>query len=228
MHFTAFAQSARFHLYGFQGPSLWYLLDLNCRHIASESLETFHTSPHHCLDLKKLSLDHWWCTGLRFLEFTYGSNIVPLSFMWLNSWKFENASKLLETLHEWVNRSSLLKRLSSEYPGYIVLHLQSLQDLTYMSFKGLLCGIFVNVESDHNASESVESFHAWPNHCLEVKRLSLGHWWCTGRRFLEFTYGSNILPLSFMWLNSWKFENCIEMAWNFSQMTEWVVVAEQT
>ena len=43
-----------------------------------------------------------------------------------------------------------------------------------------------------------------------------------------FSYGSNILPLSFMWPNSWKFENCIEIAWNSSQMTESVFVAEKT
>ena len=166
MHFTAFAQSARFRLYGFQGPSLWYFVDLKCHLIASESLETFHTSPHHCLDVKKFSLGRWWCTGLRFLEFTYGSNIVPLSFMWLNSWIFENCIEIAWNFSR--ISESWLKRLSSAYPAYIVLHLQSLQDFSYMSFKGLLCGISVNVESDHNASEWVESFHTCPNHCLEV------------------------------------------------------------
>ena len=95
-------------------------------------------------------------------------------------------------------------------------------------FQGFLCGIFDAVESHHNASESVETFHTSPNHCLEVKKLSLGQWWCTGQRVLEFTYGSNISSLSFIWLNSWKFENCIGIVWNSSQMTEWVVVAEQT
>ena len=115
------------------------------------------------------------------------------------------------------------KNLSSECPGYILLHLQSLQDFTYMALKGLLCGIFVAVESHHIASESVETSHSSPNHCLRF-----GPWWCTVQRFVEFTYGSNILPLSFMWLNSWKFENCIVIAWNSSQMTEWVFVAEKS
>ena len=160
-------------------------VDLNCHHIASESLETFHTSPHHCRDVKNLSLDHWWCTGLRFLEFTYGSNIVPLSFMWLNSWKFENCIEIAWNSHEWANRSSLLKRLSSEYAAYIVLHLQSLQDFTYMAFKDLRCGTFF-VESHHNTSESVETFHTSPNHCLEVKKLSLGQWWCMVLTFYHF------------------------------------------
>ena len=143
----------------------------------------------------------------------------------LESLKIE--SKSLEILHKWPSESSLLNELNSEYLACILLHLLNLQDFPYMAFKDLLCGTFF-VESHHNASESVETFHTSSNHCLEVKKLSLGQWWCTGQRVLEFTYGFNILSLSFMWLNSWKFENCIEIAWNSSQMTEWVVVAEQT
>ena len=137
------------------------------------------------------------------------------------------ASKSLETLHKWPNESSLLNKLSSEYLACILLHLLSLQDFTYMAFKDLLCGIFVDFKSYHISSESFETFHTSPNHCLEVKKLSLGHWWCTGQRFLEFTYGSNIAPLSFMWLNSWKFENCIQIAWNSSQMTKSFFVVEK-
>ena len=62
----------------------------------------------------------------------------------------------------------VLEKLSSEYLAYILLHLQSLHDFTYMAFKGLHCGIFVAVESHHIASESIESSHTSPNHCLEV------------------------------------------------------------
>ena len=54
---------------------------------------------------------------------------------------------------------SLLEKLSSEYLAYILLHLQSLQDFTYMAFKGLLCGIFVAVESHNIAPESIETSH---------------------------------------------------------------------
>ena len=138
------------------------------------------------------------------------------------------ASESLETPHNWPSESSLLNKFSSEYLACILLHLLSLQDFTYMAFKDLLCGTFVDLKCHHIASESLETFHTSPNHCLDVKKFSLGHWWCTGLRFLEFTYGSNIVPLSFMWLNSWMFENCIEIASNSSGMSESVFVAEKT
>ena len=59
-------------------------------------------------------------------------------------------------------------KFSSEYLAYILLHLQSLQDFTDMAFKGHLCGVVVAVESHHIASESIETSHTSPNHCLEV------------------------------------------------------------
>ena len=210
----------------FKGLLCGISVNVESDHNASEWVKSFLTCPNHCLEVWKLSLGKWWCTGQRFLAFTYGSNIYHFL---LCGWILESlkiASKSLETFHKWPNRSLLLKKLSSEYLAYILLHLQSLQDFTYMAFKDLFCGTFF-VESHHNTSESVETFHTSPNHCLEVKKLSLGQWWCTGQRVLEFTYGSNILSLSFMWLNSWKFENCIGIAWNSSQLTEWVVIAEQ-
>ena len=39
---------------------------------------------------------------------------------------------------------------------------------------------------------------------------------------------SNILPLSFLSLNFWKFQKCNKMAWKFAQMTEAVVVDEKS
>ena len=137
------------------------------------------------------------------------------------SWKFPHVSK------------SLSRSVKTKF-GQVMMHWTEVASIcrvckiSPICFHGFLCGIFDAVESHHNASESVETFHTSSNHRLEVKKLSLGQWWCTGQRVLEFTYGSNILSLSFMWLNSWKFENWIEIAWNLSQMTEWVVIAERT
>ena len=137
-------------------------------------------------------------------------------------------SKWLETLHKWTNQYSLLKKLSLDYPGHILVLFQCLLDFTYISFKGLLCGIFVHFTYHHSASKSFETFHTSPLHWVLMKKLSLGFWWYTRERSLEFTCGSNILPLSFLCLNFLKFKNSHEMAWNFAQVTESVFVVEKT
>ena len=61
-----------------------------------------------------------------------------------------------------------------------------------------------------------------------MRKLTLGHLWCTTERLLEIACDSNILPLSFLSLNFWKFQKSNQMAWNFAQMTEAVVVDEKS
>ena len=201
---------------------------MESHHNASESVETFHTSSNHCLEVKKLSLGQWWCTGQRVLEFTYGSNILSLSFMWLNSWKFENWIEIAwnsSQMTEWVviAERTKFRILSMHFTAFA----QSARFHLY-GFQGPSLWYFVDLKCHLIASESLETFHTSPHHCLDVKKFSLGRWWCTGLRFLEFPYASNIVPLSFMWLNSWMFENCIEIAWNFLRISESVFVAEKT
>ena len=48
------------------------------------------------------------------------------------------------------------------------------------------------------------------------------------QRLLEIASDSNILPISFLFLNFWKFQKSNKMAWNFAQMTEAVVVDEKS
>ena len=55
---------------------------------------------------------------------------------------------------------------------------------TYIAFKDLLCGMLVDLESDHIASKSVETLRISPTHWLFIKKLSLGHLQYTGYRFL--------------------------------------------
>ena len=59
-------------------------------------------------------------------------------------------------------------------------------------------------------------------------KVNLGHLWFIPEKLLEFLYGSNIMPLSFMCLNFRKFANFYQMAWNFSQMTEKDFVDKKT
>ena len=47
-------------------------------------------------------------------------------------------------------------------------------------------------------------------------------------RLPEIACDSNILPLSFLSLNFWKFQTSNKMAWKFAQMTEAVVVDEKS
>ena len=61
-----------------------------------------------------------------------------------------------------------------------------------------------------------------------MRKLTLGHLWCTTERLLEIAWDSNILPLSFLSLNFWKFQKSNKMALNFAQMTEAVVVDEKS
>ena len=94
-----------------------------------------------------------------------------------------------------------------------------------MSF---LFGIFVDLPAHHIKSKSLETFHTSPNHWLFIRKLSLGHAWCTRDKLVDQACTSNILPLSFICLNFWKFGNLFESSWNFATMTEPVCVDAKT
>ena len=172
----------------------------------------------------KVSLGHLWFTPGRLIEVPYGSNIMLLSFMCLNFWKLHIFTKWLETLHIWPNQLSLIKNRSLEFLAHIMVVLQSQQDFTYLAFKGFLCFNFLDLAVHDIASKSFETFHTSPNNCLLMTKLSLYHFWFSPGRLLEVPYGSNILGLSLMCLNFWKYANIHQMAWNFAQLTDSAVV----
>ena len=72
-----------------------------------------------------------------------------------------------------------------------------------MDLRGFLFGTFVDLAIYHIASKSFETLHASPNDCLLMIKVSLGHLLFLAEKLLEF-YTSNILPLSFMYLNFLK------------------------
>ena len=104
---------------------------------------------------------------------------------------------------------------------------RTLQDFTYIAFKDLLCGNCIVLAIHHIESNSFETFHASSNHCLFMRKLTLGHLWCTTERLLEIACDSNIFSLSFLSLNFWKFQKSNKIVWNFAQMTEAVVIDEK-
>ena len=112
--------------------------------------------------------------------------------------------------------------------GYILVVLQTLQDFTSVAFNCYLFCIFVHLGNHHIASNWFEILHTSPNHCLLLIKQSLSNLWCTAERFPELTSGSNILPLSFLFLKFWKFANSHKITWNFAQMTGTVFVDGKT
>ena len=100
--------------------------------------------------------------------------------------------KSLETFHKWSIQYSLLKKLSLECAPIMLVLFQSLQDFTYIAFKGLLCINCLHSESHHIASKSFETFHTPPNDEVLMIKLSLGHCWFTTEIFLQLTCSSKI------------------------------------
>ena len=92
-----------------------------------------------------------------------------------------------------------------------------------MSF---LCVVFVDLGTHHIESESLETLYKSSYQSIVIRKLGLGNFWFSGERILEFTYGSNF-GHSFISLNLWKFANSHEITWNFSQLTEWVLVDQK-
>ena len=176
----------------------------------------------------KGNLGHLWFSPERLLELLYGSNIMPLSFMCLNFWKYANIHQMAWNFAHLTDSAVVDKKPSLELVGHIIVVLQSLKDFTYVAFKGFLCFIFVYLAVHHIASKSFETFHTSPNNCLLIIKVSFDHLWFTPERLLEVPYGSNIMPLSFMCLNFWKLANIHQMAWNFAHLTESAVVDKKT
>ena len=83
--------------------------------------------------------------------------------------------KSLETFHKRPTQYSLLKKLSLELAPIMLVLFQSLQDFTYIAFKGLVCINCVHSESHHIASKSFETFHTPPNDEVLMIKLSLCH-----------------------------------------------------
>ena len=121
-----------------------------------------------------------------------------------------------------------MKKLSLEYSTHILVLFWSLPDFTCIAFKVFLCGMFVHVATHHTASRSLEIFHASPNQCLFMRKISLSQSWFTHEMFLWFTCGSNILPLCFICLNFWKLAKYSKISWNFSKVFGSVFVDEKT
>ena len=173
------------------------LLCINClhseiHHIASKSFETFHTLPNDEVLMIKLSLGHCWFTEQIFVQLTYSSKI---NYFLLCAWICESLNylmKSLETFHKWPIEYSLLKKLSLELAPIMLVLFQSLQDFTYIAFKGLLCINCLHSGSHHIASKSFETFHTPPNDEVLMIKLSLGHCWFTAEMFLQLTCSSKI------------------------------------
>ena len=176
----------------FKGLPCINCLHSESHHIASKSFETFHTLPNDEILMIKLSLGHCWFTAEIFLQLTCGSNI---KYFLLCAWISEILKylmKSLETFHKWPIQYSLLKKLSLELAPIMLVLFQSLQDFTYIAFKGLLCITCLHSESHHIASKSFETFHTTLNDEVLMIKLSLGHCCFTAEIFLQLTCSSKI------------------------------------
>ena len=200
------------------------LVCINCvrsesHHIASKSFETFHTPPNDEVLMIKLSLGHCSCTVEIFLQLTCSSKI---NYFLLCAWISEILKylmKSLETFHKWPIQYSLLKKLSLELAPIMLVLFQSLQDFTYIAFKGLLC-----INCLHSESHlSFETFHTPPNDEVLMIKLSLGHCWFTAEIFLQLTCSSKI---NYFLLCAWISEilKYVMKSWNFLQMTDSIFV----
>ena len=228
IHLSGFADSPRFHLYSFQGYLFGIFLHLENQHITSNWFEILHTSPNHCLLSIKQSLSKLWCTAEGFLELTSDCNILPLSFLLLNFWKFANSCKITWNFAQMTETVFVDQKTYFELPR---IHLSGFADsprFHLYSFQGYLFGIFLHLGNQHITSNWFEILHTSPNDCLLSIKQILSKLWCTAEGFLELTSGCNILPLSFLLLNFWKFANSCKITWNFAQMTETVFVDQKT
>ena len=173
--------------------------------------------------MRKLSLGHFWCTTDKLLEVAYDYNILPPSFMFLNVLKFATSMEMASNFPQ-VTESVVIDEKT--YFGVPFTHLSDFAESPRFRLD-LLCGNFVDLAIHYIGSNSFETFHASPSHCLLMRKLSFAHLWCTTERLLEVGCDSNNLPLSFICLNFWQFGNSHETAWNFAQMTESVLVDEK-
>ena len=125
----------------------------------------------------KLSLGHCSFTVEIFLQLTCSSKI---NYFLLCAWISEILKyliKLLENFHKWPIQCSLLKKLSLELAPIMLVLFQSLQDFTYIAFKGLLFINCLHSESHHIAWKWFDTFHTLLNDEVLMIKLSLGHCW---------------------------------------------------
>ena len=181
------------------------LLCINClhsesHHIALKSFETFHIPLYDEVLMIKLSLGHCWFTAEIIVQLTCSSKI---SYFLLCAWISEILKYLMksvETFHKWSIQYSLLKKLSLELAPIMLVLFQSLQDLTYVAFNGLLCINCLHSESHHIALKSFETFHIPLYDEVLMIKLSLGHCWFTAEIILQLTCSSKI---SYFLLCAW-------------------------
>ena len=212
----------------FKGYVLCIFVHLGTHHIASNCFEILHTSPNHCLLLIRQSLTKLWCTAEGFLELTNSCNILPLSFLLLNFWKFGNSCKITWNFAQMIETVFVDEKTYFELPR---IHFSGFADsprFHLYSFQGYLFGIFLHLGNQHITSNWFEILHTSPNHCLLSIKQSLSKLWCTAEGFLELTSGCKSLPLFCLLLNFWNFPNSHEITSNFAQMTQTVFVDEKT
>ena len=208
----------------FKGYVLCIFVHLGTHHIASNWFEILHTSPNHCLLLIRQSLTKLWCTAEGFLELTNSCNILPLSFLLLNFWKFGNSCKITWNFAQMIETVFVDEKTYFELPR---IHFSGFADpprFHLYSFQGYLFGMFLHLGNQHIASNWFEILHTSPNHCLLLIKQSLSKLWCTAERFLEFTCGCSILPLSFLteFLKVFKFSpNHLKLCTNERSSFPW-------
>ena len=137
----------------------------------------------------------------------------------LLAWIFESLQIFiisLETLQKSQNRSRLMKNLTLGYLRHVLVLLHSLQDFSYIAFGGFICGIFVDLATDHTEDKWFETFHASPNHSLLIRKLSLANWW---HRIERFKSSPMVLTFYHIVLCAWV-ANFHWITWNFAKMTE--------
>ena len=197
---------------------------LGTRHIASNWFEILHTSRNHCLFSIKQCLSKLWCTTEGFLELTSGCNILPLSFLLLNFWKFGNSCKITWNFAQMTETVFVDEKTHFELPR---IHLSGFADFPRFhlySFQGYLFGIFLHLGNQHITSNWFGILNTSPNHCLLSIKQSLSKLWFTAERFLELTCGCSILPLSFLpeFLKVFKFlQNHLKLCTNERSSLPW-------
>ena len=157
--------------------------------------------------------------------------VVAFYHFLFSAWIFESfqiLTKSLETLHKWSEAVFVYQKTDFELP---TIHLSgfaySLRFHLY-SFQGLSLWYLCLFRNSPYRIKLISILHTSQNQCLLSIKKSLSKLWCIAEGFLGLTSGCNILPLSFLLLNFWKFANSCKITWNFAQMTETVFVDEKT
>ena len=182
----------------FKGYLFCIFVHLGAPHIASNWFQILLTSLNHCLLSIKQSLSKLWCTAEGFLELTSDCNILPLSFLLLNFWKFTNFCKITWNFAQMTETVFVDEETDFELPRIYLSGFADSPRFYLYSFQCYLFGIFLHLGNQDITSNWFENLHTSPNHCLLSIKQSLSKLWCTAERFLEFTCGCSILPLSFL------------------------------